>query len=231
MMRCDRILLSYLSEDFGAQIPELANLALPVALAPVSLVTLGVVLVHFFFFNDTATTEIYTLSLHDALPISDVGARCRGRTRCPRIHTRVGPAATGPDHPADDALHARGGGTLRPRGDHPQRRRCRHGYASGPPAPCRGRQLLHPHDLFAGRGDLAGSSAGCPTYRRARWRWKHRGPAGAGRRWGHRGRSESPRRSGPAHPIAAEGRTQPGGRLCADRRTAPGGGRRDRRPP
>src|SRR3712207_8684373 len=26
---------------------------------------------YFFFFNDTATTEIYTLSLHDALPISD----------------------------------------------------------------------------------------------------------------------------------------------------------------
>src|SRR3712207_8266242 len=25
---------------------------------------------HFFFFNDTATTEIYTLSLHDPLPIS-----------------------------------------------------------------------------------------------------------------------------------------------------------------
>src|SRR2546430_8990541 len=25
---------------------------------------------HLFFFNDTATTEIYTLSLHDALPIS-----------------------------------------------------------------------------------------------------------------------------------------------------------------
>src|SRR2546427_6137169 len=29
----------------------------------------------FFFFNDTATTEIYTLSLHDALPISP--PRCR----------------------------------------------------------------------------------------------------------------------------------------------------------
>src|SRR2546429_5157564 len=29
----------------------------------------------FFFFNDTATTEIYTLSLHDALPIFDGGAR------------------------------------------------------------------------------------------------------------------------------------------------------------
>src|SRR6266540_5315283 len=27
--------------------------------------------VSFFFFNDTATTEIYTLSLHDALPIGD----------------------------------------------------------------------------------------------------------------------------------------------------------------
>src|SRR2546421_9068991 len=37
----------------------------------------------FFFFNDTATTEIYTLSLHDALPISSRGAiheeRVRGR--------------------------------------------------------------------------------------------------------------------------------------------------------
>src|SRR2546422_8292686 len=31
--------------------------------------------VSFFFFNDTATTEIYTLSLHDALPISGPPAR------------------------------------------------------------------------------------------------------------------------------------------------------------
>ena len=29
----------------------------------------------FFFFNDTATTEIYTLSLHDALPIFPVLSR------------------------------------------------------------------------------------------------------------------------------------------------------------
>src|SRR5258708_32030630 len=29
---------------------------------------------YFFFFNDTATTEIYTLSLHDALPISTTRA-------------------------------------------------------------------------------------------------------------------------------------------------------------
>src|SRR3712207_7191617 len=30
------------------------------------------------FFNDTATTEFYTLSLHDALPISEVNARGEG---------------------------------------------------------------------------------------------------------------------------------------------------------
>src|SRR3712207_7599428 len=37
----------------------------------------------FFFFNDTATTEIYTLSLHDALPISadPVGVRADGGVR------------------------------------------------------------------------------------------------------------------------------------------------------
>src|SRR5712664_4939092 len=32
----------------------------------------------FFFFNDTATTEIYTLSLHDALPISCWSSASRG---------------------------------------------------------------------------------------------------------------------------------------------------------
>src|SRR4026209_686964 len=36
----------------------------------------------FFFFNDTATTEIYTLSLHDALPICARARRCRGVTPC-----------------------------------------------------------------------------------------------------------------------------------------------------
>src|SRR5256885_6987334 len=36
----------------------------------------------FFFFNDTATTEIYTLSLHDALPILDpIRALPRARAR------------------------------------------------------------------------------------------------------------------------------------------------------
>src|SRR2546430_4082281 len=38
-----------------------------------------VMVMRYFFFNDTATTEIYTLSLHDALPISllfATGALC-----------------------------------------------------------------------------------------------------------------------------------------------------------
>src|SRR2546430_5886124 len=41
----------------------------------------------FFFFNDTATTEIYTLSLHDALPILGERARAVGsRHRQARRH-------------------------------------------------------------------------------------------------------------------------------------------------
>src|SRR5256885_10520748 len=36
---------------------------------------------YFFFFNDTATTEIYTLSLHYALPISSARARNAARAR------------------------------------------------------------------------------------------------------------------------------------------------------
>src|SRR5258708_40274498 len=38
----------------------------------------------FFFFNDTATTEIYTLSLHDALPICGHDCRSRRSTPGPR---------------------------------------------------------------------------------------------------------------------------------------------------
>src|SRR5438552_18323463 len=48
----------------------------------------------FFFFHDTATTEIYTLSLHDALPISDVMLRIvESDPRMPRFLERD--AATG----------------------------------------------------------------------------------------------------------------------------------------
>src|SRR2546425_10588017 len=40
----------------------------------------------FFFFNDTATTEIYTLSLHDALPISLIHGPARPRKVHPGLH-------------------------------------------------------------------------------------------------------------------------------------------------
>src|SRR3712207_7959448 len=67
---------------------------------------------YFFFFNDTATTEIYTLSLHDALPISSrVSAparrprrraheRARRRQRRSGRHLRDRPV----DHPRGDVL-------------------------------------------------------------------------------------------------------------------------------
>src|SRR2546429_4676252 len=50
-------------------------------------------LVFFFFFNDTATTEIYTLSLHDALPIFRAAVRGGDRptgtmSPCPRRSPR-----------------------------------------------------------------------------------------------------------------------------------------------
>src|SRR6185369_17894053 len=42
-------------------------------------------LLFFFFFNDTATTEIYTLSLHDALPISTPSGACGPTPTCAGI--------------------------------------------------------------------------------------------------------------------------------------------------
>src|SRR2546427_10053900 len=51
-------------------------------------------LIYLFFFNDTATTEIYTLSLHDALPISAMGLQIlfqRGQRDSRRPRVAVGP--------------------------------------------------------------------------------------------------------------------------------------------
>src|SRR3712207_9440749 len=54
----------------------------------------------FVFFNDTATTEIYTLSLHDALPI--LGSTRTIRTSCGVARSRIDEsiAFTQPDLPA-----------------------------------------------------------------------------------------------------------------------------------
>src|SRR3712207_7636525 len=58
----------------------------------------------FFFFNDTATTEIYTLSLHDALPIYGPRARVR-----PARRARARPCCAGRT-PAAAGRRARAGG-------------------------------------------------------------------------------------------------------------------------
>src|SRR2546422_5622511 len=54
----------------------------------------------FFFFNDPAPTEIYTLTLHDALPISPAraspGWRGCGHTRRPAATCRPQPRRAGP---------------------------------------------------------------------------------------------------------------------------------------
>src|SRR6266567_6502515 len=52
----------------------------------------GLLFFYFFFFNDTATTEIYTLSLHDALPICGPAAVVAGRAG---TLARDGPRAAG----------------------------------------------------------------------------------------------------------------------------------------
>src|SRR2546430_14389923 len=96
----------------------------------------------FFFFNDTATTEIYTLSLHDALPI-----------------------AQGPPAPHPGSHHGPGRGRRRGAVVLHARRR------GGPPAPHaggtgRGAPVRRPergcdrHDLPAGGGPQRGSRRG-----------------------------------------------------------------------
>src|SRR3712207_7180269 len=57
----------------------------------------------FFFFNDPATTEIYTLSLHDALPISvppPTGSCHRRLSRYALGHAVQAPRGPPPPHPA-----------------------------------------------------------------------------------------------------------------------------------
>src|SRR3712207_7386896 len=56
----------------------------------------------FFFFNDTATTEIYTLSLHDALPISVPADERRERAEPGRRPRRAARARA-----ADELVHDR----------------------------------------------------------------------------------------------------------------------------
>ena len=50
----------------------------------------------FFFFNDTATTEIYTLSLHDALPICPFLVAAAPRFFCPILVAAAPPLLSCP---------------------------------------------------------------------------------------------------------------------------------------
>src|SRR3712207_7548611 len=68
----------------------------------------------FFFFNDTATTEIYTLSLHDALPISDpaglAGEAGEGHPRvgwCGQAVAAHGQVVVGPEEGVEPGLLGR----------------------------------------------------------------------------------------------------------------------------
>src|SRR6266487_4758300 len=85
--------------------------------------TIGL-MANYFFFNDTATTEIYTLSLHDALPIRRGAAR-RVALRDADPRGRGAGAAAGGASPPD-------GGGVQPRRRDQGGRRPLPGDASGP---------------------------------------------------------------------------------------------------
>src|SRR3712207_9530517 len=74
-----------------------------------------------FFFNDTATTEIYTLSLHDALPISAIRLGPTGRSPAsPARVTLLGwgcPREKDERHAADIDMHTGGAGARRGRSE------------------------------------------------------------------------------------------------------------------
>src|SRR5689334_23759950 len=63
----------------------------------------------FFFFNDTATTEIYTLSLHDALPICRAPARSSAGEPGPARRRRAGRCHPRPARPRRARESARPG--------------------------------------------------------------------------------------------------------------------------
>src|SRR2546429_9984694 len=74
----------------------------------------------YFFFNDTATTEIYTLSLHDALPICEGAARHGRHGRgVPRVRPRATGARGDQDAPARGARRRRRGARALQAGDPP----------------------------------------------------------------------------------------------------------------
>src|SRR2546430_16398007 len=137
----------------------------------------------FFFFNDTATTEIYTLSLHDALPIyapraaavGDPGRATQPHPAAPRPLRRRVRGAPGPDGPRPGRhphhrLHPTGRARLRP----PRRQRD-HPGRSRPPRPQRPRPRLRTRLGRPGPGQhRPGPPAGRPRTRPDPARRRHR---------------------------------------------------------
>src|SRR6202022_1727984 len=59
-----------------------------------------------FFFNDTATTEIYTLSLHDALPIRGTSREARRPSPISRSRVRQSPKNRSEEHTSELQSHS-----------------------------------------------------------------------------------------------------------------------------
>src|SRR5213596_941813 len=151
---------------------------------------------YFFFFNDTATTEIYTrpytLSLHDALPIS--------------------PRAGGPGDDARAALHARPAARLQPARERAPRTGPRRGRAAargapaqGPPGPRTRRACRAPQ----GRAEPGGGGAGARPVRPVRSPDARGG--GPCRDVAKRSRRARPNRGAPALADPGPGRRAAGG--------------------
>src|SRR3712207_1255642 len=125
-----------------------------------------------FFFNDTATTEIYTLSLHDALPIcARVGELAVGRRVLPPLgalaHGRLRRARADEDGAPLDQRRV-DGGVLLPRRPRDQardaRRRARVAAPGGAPDRGGGRRDARPrgHLRSVQRGGGGGGRLGDP---------------------------------------------------------------------
>src|ERR1022692_4634469 len=88
--------ITYDTAYLGPLIENVEEVRVPVALGDRAVRrVLELKFLLFFFFNDTATTEIYTLSLHDALPICMLSPcpGARGAIREIRSPRRTGPSA------------------------------------------------------------------------------------------------------------------------------------------
>src|SRR2546429_3924309 len=91
--------------------------------------TLRSVFSTFFFFNDTATTEIYTLSLHDALPISSSDRHSFESITFQMAHRRTG-LFVGSFHPRQSKCPRVGAFQHRERDRKSTRLNSSHGYIS-----------------------------------------------------------------------------------------------------